>query len=250
MAGYAREFYEEQRREQRAYAADVVLSLLLAHSPPIRSAIDLGCGVGVWLSVLREKGVEEIQGVDGEWVDRDLLLIPEHCFRQVDLGRETVEPPQETRYDLAISLEVAEHLPPERAPGFVAMLTDLADRVLFSAALPRQGGQNHLNEQWPSYWADLFAARGYAAHDFIRPAIWNDDRIPVWYRQNIIFFSREDSFSGPESGPGRTGALPLDVVHPDHYLGKLNAKTSVRTSFRVFLGALKDYIRRKIGSGS
>lgn len=101
----------------------------------------------------------------------------------------------ERRYDLAISLEVAEHLPPHRAKNFVGLLTDLSDFILFPAAIPFQGGKNHVNEQWQDYWTELFESHAYILFDFIRGKIWKDDRIPPWYRQNILFFAQKDKAS-------------------------------------------------------
>ena len=43
----------------------------------------------------------------------------------------------------------------------VATITKHGDAVLFSAAIPGQGGQDHLNEQWPEYWQKKFEVNGY-----------------------------------------------------------------------------------------
>lgn len=222
MKTYDREYYQERQRRTK-YSARVILEILLQQCAPVGSAVDVGCGVGTWLSVLAEKGVSDIQGVDGPWVEQDLLVIPADRFRRTNLG----EPLRlGRRYDLAISLEVAEHLPPDRAEGFIAMLTDLSDQVLFSAAVPRQGGSRHLNERWQSYWARLFDARGYDVHDFIRARIWNDEQMPYWYRQNTLFFTRRGTTAQGRMEARRTGAavMPLDVVHPFLFLKRVKPR--------------------------
>jgi hypothetical protein len=205
------------RHAKTIYSANTILSILLERIPEIGSAIDIGCGVGTWLSVLQGKGIQEIKGLDGKWVDPNLLVIPRACFEQVDL-RKTIK--LHDRYDLAISLEVAEHLPPDRAEEFVFLLTELSDFVLFSAAIPFQGGRHHLNEQWQHYWVKLFGALDYDVYDFIRPKIWKDTQIPYWYKQNILFFCKRqksvDIGLDPPILP--SSLLPLDVVHPDLYL--------------------------------
>lgn len=205
----------QQRHQNTLHAARTVLSLLCERVGPLSSAVDLGCGVGTWLSVAREQGAQEILGLDGPWVDRELLVIPQQAFRQVALGEIDAGP---RRYHLAISLEVAEHLPAARADPFVSALTGLADLVLFSAAIPGQGGRNHVNEQWPQYWVEKFDRAGYAVHDFIRPHIWSDERIPYWYRQNILLFARRDG-SARLGLPAETlddgSCPPLDLVHPE-----------------------------------
>lgn len=240
---YSRGFYTE-RHGNTVYSANTILSVLLDRIPALASAVDIGCGVGTWLSVLHEKGVEDIPGVDGDWVDRDLLVIPGTCFKQVDLSDFAGLP---RRYDLAISLEVAEHLPADRSEGFVLMLTELADHVLFSAAVPHQGGMSHVNEQWQDFWVELFSALNYDVHDFIRPVIWNDDRIPLWYRHNILFFSKRQYFGDvlADAANRHTGLMPLDVVHPELYLSKVNPQVGVKGSFRLFCKALQNYVRRK-----
>jgi SAM-dependent methyltransferase len=246
VSTYSREFYAD-RYEKTIYSANTILAILLKRIPPVHSAIDIGCGVGTWLAVLRETGVEHIQGLDGSWVDQDLLVIPRTCFRHADLSRSASELPQ--RYDLAICLEVAEHLPPERAEELVSFLTRLSDYVLFSAAIPFQGGVGHINEQWPHYWAELFAARSFVVGDFSRRTIWNDDRIPFWYRQNILLFSRQkaDDVRLDSSGIDYS-SMPLDLVHPDLYLRpKATTPIGVRSSFALFRRSLRSYLAKKVG---
>lgn len=243
MNPYSQAFYAD-RHAKTVHSANTILSIVLQRVPAVRSAVDLGCGVGTWLSVLREKGADEVQGLDGGWVDQDLLAIPRGSFRQVDLSAGDVRLPR--RYDLAISLEVAEHLPAERARDFVASLTALSDFVLFSAAVPYQGGINHVNEQWQHYWAALFAERGYAAHDLVRPHIWNDSLIPFWYRQNILLYSPH-RLAGSAAETAEPALLPLDVIHPEHYLAKARAQDGVGRSFRVFGRSVEKYVRSKFG---
>jgi hypothetical protein len=156
---------------------------------PVASVLDVGCAQGVWLSVWRDGGAA-VQGVDGDYVDRSRMLIDPANFlahdltAPFDLGR---------RFDLAQSLEVAEHLPSGRAAGFVADLTHHADAVLFSAAPPGQGGEHHINEQPYEYWRDLFAARGYALFDCVRPLVRDDPAVSPWYRHNLFLFLSESA---------------------------------------------------------
>ena len=223
MKNYKKYFHKE-RYKKTIYSANIILSILLNRLTGINSVIDIGCGTGTWLSVLQKKGVKNIKGIDGKWVDLDLLSIDKDFFEQADLTKKIKIC---AKYDLAIALEVAEHLDSIHAKNFVSTLTKLSDYVLFSAAIPLQGGNHHVNEQWQNYWVKLFDDEGYRVHDFIRPMIWNDDRIPFWYKQNILFFARNDSFKDKFDGrSGLDGGMPLDVVHPDlHTL--LNIKRSV-----------------------
>ena len=223
MFQYESHFYTH-RYDSTVQAAERILGLVLPRLPPVQSAVDVGCGVGAWLAVLRSLGVADVLGIDGVWVKEDLLKIPPECFRRADLSGPL---PISRRFDLAISLEVAEHLPATRAEGFVAELVQAADFVLFSAAIPFQGGYHHVNEQWQSHWADLFARHDYVVRDWVRPRLWTDVRIPVWYRENILLFAARRRLGDLRPAPdGSADAeLPLDLVHPQTYLPKVNPES-------------------------
>lgn len=150
------------------------------------SVVDVGCGLGAWLRAFRENGVGCVVGLDGPYVDQSKLLIDPGEFRQVDLRRPIS---LDRTFDLAVCLEVAEHLPARASRPLVKSLTASAPIVLFSAAIPGQGGTRHINEQWPNYWKSLFAEYGFSRLDAIRPRIWRDDRVEWWYRQNISLFA-------------------------------------------------------------
>ena len=245
MKTYTQDFYSN-RNQLTIYSANTILSMLLEIIPAIDSAIDVGCGVGTWLSVLKDKGIEDIQGVDGKWVDKRLLVIPKDSFLEADLNKPIQLP---RRFDLVISLEVAEHLSNDSASDFVYLLTELSDYILFSAAIPFQGGVNHVNERWQQYWVELFASYEYIVYDFIRKRIWNDDKIPVCYRQNILFFVKKTRTSTIKIEPGNLSKefFSLNIVHPDMYLSKVREiPNSVIGSLNLLHRTLKNYITKKI----
>lgn len=203
---YPADFYAERRRHT-LHAARRVLGAL----PPgllRRRIADIGCGTGTFLAAALEKGAEAAFGFEGDWVTRDMLDEQRITFAPRDLEQGFSGP----KVDLVMSLEVAEHLSPERAPGFVANLCAMAPAVLFGAAIPGQGGVGHSNEQWPSYWAGLFAQHGLGAHDVLRPVIWNDEAIPAWYRQNTILYLRPEL--AEQLGLVPSEIAQLDRVHP------------------------------------
>lgn len=252
---YGHDFYVD-RHQNTAYSARTILSHVLDVLPPVHSAIDFGCGVGTWLAVLRERGISEIQGIDGPWVERDLLEIPAENFRPVNFEETIIHG---KRYDLAISLEVAEHISKGSADTFVDSLVGASDFILFSAAVPFQSGVGHVNEQWPDYWTAIFAAREYGVLDFVRKKIWNDRKIPVWYRQNILLFARRERISSgvPTGLGGYENHSPLTLVHPDLYLSKVTQleseiaeMSSVSGSFRLFRQAASDWVKKRINQSS
>jgi SAM-dependent methyltransferase len=174
-----------------AYAASRIISAMRAILT-VRSVVDVGCARGTWLREWQAQGVEDVVGVDGDYVDREKLEIDARRFTVSDLaapfslGR---------RFDLAQSLEVAEHLPKDRAISFVADIVAHAPIVLFSAATPGQGGENHLNEQPGEYWRRLFLDHGYIAIDCLRPLLTRERDIPAWYRYNTMLYAEKSSMS-------------------------------------------------------
>lgn len=213
---YDVDFYRALNSVRLRSAEGTVPRLLELLQP--RSCVDVGCGEGVWLSVVHSLNPHvQILGVDGSHVRPDRLMIPTEDFRALDIGN-----PQDLLrltgpFDLALCLEVAEHLPSSSAVSLVESLTRLGRVVAFSAAVPGQGGRHHVNEQWPAYWAKLFSACGYLSVDLVRPVIWNDPDIGYWYRQNLVLYAPEDVLPELESRADELwGRLPpLGAIHPE-----------------------------------
>lgn len=193
------------------------------------SVVDVGCGTGAWLAVASRLGATEVLGIDATWVPQNALLIPADCFIEHDLdapvhlGR---------RFDLAICMEVAEHLEPARSDSLIADLCDLADVVLFSAAIPGQTGLGDRNEQWPLYWLARFLRQRYELVDCLRPRLWSDDRIEWWYVQNSFLYVSAERLMNDQrlqAGASEAGRMPLCVVHPRLF----GASSPPRTRSRV-----------------
>jgi SAM-dependent methyltransferase len=208
---YPPDFYRRQRGGSLRSARAVVAVVLPLVRPA--SVVDFGCGVGTWLRAFREAGVADVLGLDGDHVDRGMLEIPAERFRAADL---TAPPPLGRRFDLALCLEVGEHLPAAAAAPLVAELVAAAPCVLFSAAVPGQGGVHHVNEAWPSFWAERFAAHGYERLDPVRPRVWRDPAVRWWYKQNTyLFCGREAIGSSPALAREleMARAFPFELVH-------------------------------------
>lgn len=182
-SAYDKRFYDGQIQGS-LNSARLYLEFLLARWMP-RSVIDVGCGRGAWLTVCRELGAERVVGLDGPWVNQGMMLDPAIEFRDADLaGNAAID----GKYDLALSLEVAEHLPPAASDNFVSNLVRASDAVLFSAAFVAQPGTNHINTRPHSFWAEKFLSRGYLLFDIFRAEFWDNDGVDPWYRQNTFLY--------------------------------------------------------------
>jgi len=241
---YSDEFYS-RNEEGMKNSAQTILGLLFQHFIP-NSVIDIGCGQGAWLAAAEKLGTRKLIGMDGEWI-RDTKLISKNIdFRPINF--DNAMPKISEKYDLCISLEVAEHLSKVNAKPFIDLLCDVSDIVLFSAAIPNQGGTNHINEQWPSYWIELFGINEYKCIDILRQQIWNDDSIEWWYRQNILLFVGQNCDHIEFHEQRNREQWMNDVVHPIHYeqtIAKFRSRLA-NPSGRLILGCIKRFIQSKL----
>ncbi len=211
-----------------------------------KSVVDVGCGLGSWLAVFREHGVSEVLGVDGDWVDRGFLRMPLDSFLVHDL---TTPLRIDKQFDLVVSLEVGEHLPAESADTFVDSLTNLGPAILFSSAVPFQGGTGHVNEQWPDYWVDRFSAHGYRVIDCVRRSVWTDERVEFCYAQNTLVLARDEVI---DSRPGLQEALhcsgPISIVHPRLLTAVMQPKPppTMRELVRALPSAASNALRHRL----
>ena len=232
---YSSKFFSVQQSGS-IESAEVIVPLVLSLFD-VSSVVDVGCGVGGWLKAFERHGITDYLGIDGNYVPREMLRIPVGKFRPAEL---TLLSNFERSFDLACSLEVGEHLPEGCADQFVAALVKFAPVVLFSAAIPRQGGTAHVNEKWATYWAEKFAGYGYVAVDCIRPGIYGNPRVEWWYRQNALIFCRPERC--PAGYEPVSEAYELNRVDPlmiEHLFVPDSGTEAVRTIQRALpvLGA-------------
>jgi cyclopropane fatty-acyl-phospholipid synthase-like methyltransferase len=243
---YGDDFYAAQVADSERSAREYVGYLLTLLQP--RSVADLGCGRGAWLKVFAERGVGRVIGYDGPWNSQAKMLDPRIRFQAVDLQR----PFTGERVDLAMSLEVAEHLAPETAATFVNSLVAVSDCVMFAAAFSRQGGTNHVNEQPHSYWAKKFADAGYEAFDLFRPRFWANESVCFWYRQNTFIYAARNSSAA--ASLRSAGVQPvanlafLDCVHPELFHSMATPtryEPGLRDIARQFLPAVRRSLSKR-----
>lgn len=205
---YGTAFYDQIRGGAQSSAASVAHQVTQLIQP--RRVVDVGCGEGWWPVAFADYGAETVVGIDGAHVTPAPELLSVGTFIPHDL----VNPiPDDVNggesFDLAVCLEVAEHLPPGRAWSLVAELCDLADVVLFSAAVPGQPGTGHVNCQPPGYWAGLFAEHGYTGSGALRARWWGNPDVEWWYQQNMLLFTANEPFLAKDGCPY--------VIHPELY---------------------------------
>jgi SAM-dependent methyltransferase len=212
-------FYEAHLRGSIRSARAILGRLFSFYRP--KAVVDVGCGRGAWLSVAQELGSEVLDGYDGPWVQPLGLLDQRIRFTPIDLEERI---PFRSRYDLCICVEVAEHLRPSRGPSFVDDLCRAADVVLFSAAVPHQGGEGHTNECWQSDWAQRFARNNYEWFDVFRGWAWSNAEIDWWYRQNTLLFVAQTALSGQLARQElrKMELTPIDLIHPELYVRQLS----------------------------
>jgi SAM-dependent methyltransferase len=208
---YNSDYYKKIGAGSANSAAAIIPVVQKLVSP--KSVADIGCGTGIWLAEWQRNDVNDIIGIDGAYILKEQLKINADLFIAQDLQM----PIQiERKFDLVQSLEVAEHLKPEFAASFIKNLCGLSDLVLFSAAIPAQGGINHFNEQYPDYWISLFSQNNFTPYDCLRKIIWNNKTIDTCYRQNILLFVRNE-VSHNYPAVTSTNEPILNLVHPETY---------------------------------
>lgn len=206
-----------------------------------KSVLDVGCGVAQWLKVFKDNQIETVLGVDGGHVPvGDLMVNPQNEFKVFDL-REIKNLQLQKQFDLALSLEVAEHLPKENAEDFVGFLTSSTDTIIFSAAIIEQTGENHINEQNPNYWKALFESKGFVMLDAFREKFWNNEKVNWWYRQNMYLIVKKN----------QKHLYPFKefenfYIHPDLFEYKEKIRASKEQSNLSYVSLIKKMIKKLI----
>lgn len=191
-------------------APNIIVPLIIRYLQPA-SVLDIGCGTGTFLRAFNDAGITDILGIDGTWVKTDDLYINKAYFKIADL-----EKPLHLNksFDIAVCLEVAEHLKPTSADIIVDSLVTHSKTVIFSAAVINQGGQNHINEQDFDYWQQKFAAHGYEFYDFFRPLLWNNNEVDWWYRQNMFIVAHTSVTLPLEIAATKVSGMVQTYIHP------------------------------------
>jgi SAM-dependent methyltransferase len=242
---YNKTFFDELQLTDFRSAQEIVP--LILDLIDAKSVIDVGCGSGAFLSVFQQHGVKDIQGIDNASLDSAMLHIPTDKILRHDLTRPFSV---DKKFDLVTCMEVAEHLPASCAEQIVDNLTRLGPVILFSAAIPHQGGTNHINEQWPEYWAKLFASKGYVVIDCLREKIWQNDNVTYWYAQNLLWYIKADQLNEyPKLAAYAHSTSPnqLTWIHPKTYVKNYDRLNSpVVLMLRFAWGLIPRWLRLRL----
>ena len=161
-----------------------------------KSLIDVGSATGHYLKTCIDAGVDDVMGLEGSpeafkklIVDKKYVIM--HDFRDPYTFHR--------KWDLAISIEVAEHIDGIYADNYVKILTDSSDTVLLTAAPPGQGGTAHVNEQPQEWWIARFSTFGFAydkattrqVKEGIEEAEEKGFGVAPWLKPNVMVFRRK-----------------------------------------------------------
>lgn len=215
---YNDDFYTYQKNEGITHGM-IILGFFNKYFN-FNSIVDFGCGTGNFLGAALEMGIKDIVGIDGDYVDKKYLVFPEENFKNFNLAEDKID--LKKKYDVAICLEVLEHIDAKFEDNAVDNIVRHADTLLISAGHPGQGGTNHINEKPASHWVKKFTDRGY---DFIevRGHFWDNEKIPTWYRANLLFFYKKDKVQIDDKTYNELFKAPVDVITYEEVALKLNA---------------------------
>lgn len=219
------------------YSAKIILECIWEYLGNPKSVLDLGCGAGGFIKAFEDKGVTDYHLFDHPSLNLDMLLIErKDRFVPVDLDRIAPTP---IKVDVAICTEVLEHLAPTRSEEIVRFLAESAEIIVFSAAVPRQGGLGHINEQWHNHWHTVFSKYGFTYFDGFKPFLISDERVHYWLIQNLFIYVRKDKASRMDWPPNISNGR-FQIV--SNYV--LEKKYGVRESFHLLTTALYNYFKR------
>ena len=201
-------------------SSNVVVNVLFEIFKP-KNVVDVGCGTGLILKFFKDKGVN-ISGYEGEWINKELIEvnIPSSSISIIDF--ENIKIQNSSQNDLCVCLEVAEHVSIDQAENFVKFLIAHSSVIIFSAAVPNQGGFNHINEQWSDFWDNIFGKLGYIKFDILRPILWDQELVTWPYKQNMVVYVSDSDVSTFE----KLSKMPINIlknpIHYESYINKTN----------------------------
>jgi hypothetical protein len=217
--------FQQKNSDIKNLSAEKVVSILFDIFKP-KSVIDVGCGTGLLLKHFQKKG-STIMGYEGKWINKDLIEdnISNNLVKIIDFEQLDFINIKES--ELCICLEVAEHISFEQAEIFVNFITLHSKLIIFSAAIPYQGGFNHINEQWSDFWDLKFSKFGYVKYDILRPILWDQDLITWPHKQNMVVYLHNSEIEMAKQLRKMEVNNLKNPIHFENYINKTKKYLSI-----------------------
>lgn len=228
--------FEGIKEEETPFAKN--LSTWIKRNFDGKKIIDLGCGPGIYVDEMVNLGLN----ATGYEPDTRTLKYSKNV-RNKSLFE--VEDPS----DLVIFMEVAEHIPSDRNDEIVeSIFRNMKDDgvLIWTAAVPGQGGDGHINCQTKDFWLKKLEKAGLVNDEEIQENLLNfvksDPNTMGWFLNNLIVMKKKKKsknvvfFIEPEWSYGR--------VHYDltKYLGKYGFNCHILPwNKSYFLEEMKEY---------
>ena len=189
-----------------------------------RTVIEFGCGPGHLTKALSKLGIK-VDAIDG-FSTPDFDGFSNILFTTIDLNNEDQLSDflDNKQYDIAICTEVAEHLNPTISQTLIKYLTKCSPVVVFSAAVPFQGGHGHINCRSRGFWHNIFIKHNFQLLDSLRNKLRENDNLAIWYKLNMLDYVSKDKH-----------AIDLDnsiknIIESESYASSLFYKTDTLNS--------------------
>lgn len=185
---YNKEYYLHIDADASRSAPPIVDSVVSQFAP--RTLIDVGCGSGALLAAFKAKGISTT-GL--EYSSAGLKACKERGLNVNQFDIESDRPQNLGKFDAVCCFEVAEHVDERFANKLVDLLVSFAPVVFFTAAVPGQGGSDHINEQPHEYWIEKFKKRDYQLLSDITNQWrleWGSKDVAEFYYMNIMVFKK------------------------------------------------------------
>ncbi|HEX3803725.1 MAG TPA: methyltransferase domain-containing protein [Solirubrobacteraceae bacterium] len=156
--------------------------------PEAQTFLDVGAGSGGFAAEVKRTG-RRITACEYNKVGRWFTGLQGVVSHPFDLNASSPAPDVTGKFDIVYSFEVGEHLPPELGRRMVAFIAEHAHQVVFTAAIPGQGGMGHVNEQPPEYWVELFTDAGMQFDEALTSQVrerFHQERLAPWFEKNAI----------------------------------------------------------------
>lgn len=225
--------------EKRKVNARKVLQPVFGILGVPNSFLDIGGGAGSWCAAAKNLGVQRVRLVDACPPNQ---VIPE--LSQEEQVQANLEEgiPNQGQFDLVICIEVIEHLTDHAASRLIKQMTSFSNFILFSAAIPGQGGIGHISERLHEYWHNKFSQFKFDKYDVIRPMLISRSDISSIHRQNLFIYAKKECSHSLADLPQICD--DMELIRAEH-LKSLYHKEPI--DLRTALGSIPNALKRSIG---